>query len=72
MAKETRSKRIEILLTPTENTKAELMALSERVTVSGLIRSRIFKKASIIDDATKLQLVEKTSITLSKLNKYPD
>ncbi|MGB3208151.1 MAG: hypothetical protein WBB28_24470 [Crinalium sp.] len=70
MAKETRSKRIEILLTPAENKLAEQMALSERATVSGLIRSRIFKKAPLIDATVSSQFIEKTAKTLFKLNRY--
>ena len=70
MAKEVRNKRIQIRLTKSENELAEKMALDERITVSDLFREHTLKKAPSLDDATKFQFVEKTSITLSKLNKY--
>ncbi|MGB3208130.1 MAG: hypothetical protein WBB28_24365 [Crinalium sp.] len=70
MTKGTRNKIIQTRVTQEENALAEQMALEERITVSDLMRKRIFKKAPLIDAAISSQFIEKTSITLFKLNKY--
>ena len=46
------------------------MALEERITVSDLMRKRLFKKAPLIDAAISHQFAEETAKTLFKLNKY--
>ncbi len=67
MTREPRDKIIKVRVTQKESALAELLALSERITVSDLMRKRLFSEKTELDVVSSMQFLDETSTTLAQI-----
>ena len=70
MTREPRDKIIKVRVTNTESTLAEKLALKERLTVSDLMRKRLFSETTGLDVVSSMQFLDETSTTLAQINQH--
>ena len=67
MTREPRDKIIKVRVTHTESALAELLALKERLTVSDLMRKRLFFEKTGLDVVSSMQFLDETNATLAQI-----
>ncbi|AFZ15494.1 hypothetical protein Cri9333_4715 (plasmid) [Crinalium epipsammum PCC 9333] len=70
MTKEARNKLIQIRVSPTENALAEKLASDERITLSDLVRKRIFRETAKLDIPRSIQFLNRSNKTLAQSDQY--
>ena len=70
MTREPRDKIIKVRVTQKESAKAEQMALSERITVSDLMRKRLFSERTGLDVVRSMEFLSRTDTTLAEIDQY--